>query len=128
MIFYCRFELPEAFTTRIHQKNVQKPSKKAKNTAEGTNILPQKAKVLLLLFYLIAWGLYSARDKVSFSEIIRQNPLNMSGKKCKNSAAKLGHPHQTYSFFSLAVATCWATNIGLRLFRFEYDELRMCMK
>ena len=44
MIFYCRFELPEAFTTRIHQKNVQKPSKKAKKTAAGTNILPQKSK------------------------------------------------------------------------------------
>ena len=26
---------------------MQKPSKKAKNTAAGTNILPQKAKVLL---------------------------------------------------------------------------------
>ena len=47
MIFYCIFELTEAFTTRLHQKNVQKPSKKAKNTAAGTNILPQKAKVLL---------------------------------------------------------------------------------
>ena len=39
--------LNEAFTTRLHQKNMQKPSKKAKNTAAGTNILPQKAKVLL---------------------------------------------------------------------------------
>ena len=45
--FYCIYELPEDFTTGIHQKNVQKPSKKVKNTAEGTNILPQKAKVLL---------------------------------------------------------------------------------
>ena len=45
--FYCIFELTEAFTTRLHQKNVQKPSKKAKNTAAGTNILPQKAEVLL---------------------------------------------------------------------------------
>ena len=47
MIFYCIFELTEAFTTRLHQKNVQKPSKKAKNTAAGTNILPKKVKVLL---------------------------------------------------------------------------------
>ena len=39
--------LTEAFTTRLPQKNVQKPSKKAKNTAAGTNILPPKAKVLL---------------------------------------------------------------------------------
>ena len=44
MIFYCRFELPEAFTTRIHQKNVQKASKKAKKNSAGTNFLPQKSK------------------------------------------------------------------------------------
>ena len=48
LIFHYILELPEAFTTRIHKKNVQKPSKKAKNTAAGTNILPKKAKVLLL--------------------------------------------------------------------------------
>ena len=47
MDFYCNFELPEALTTRIKKKNLQNPSKKAKNTAAGTNILPQKAKVLL---------------------------------------------------------------------------------
>ena len=45
--FYCTFELSEAFITRIHKKNIKKPSKKAKNTAASTNILPQKAKVLL---------------------------------------------------------------------------------
>ena len=44
LIFYCIFELTEAFTTRLHQKNVQKPSKKAKNTAACTNILPQRQK------------------------------------------------------------------------------------
>ena len=42
---YCIFELSEAYTTRIDQKTVQKPSKKAKKAATGTNILPQKAKV-----------------------------------------------------------------------------------
>ena len=46
--FYWIFELPEAFTTRIHQKNVQNPLKKnPKNTAAGTKILPQKGKVRL---------------------------------------------------------------------------------
>ena len=48
MIFYCRFELPEAFTTRIHQKNMQKPSKKAKKTVQVPIFFPKKAKVLLL--------------------------------------------------------------------------------
>ena len=40
LIFHYILELPEAFTTRIHKKNVQKPSKKAKNTATKVLLFP----------------------------------------------------------------------------------------
>ena len=43
-ILYCIFELSEAYTTRIHQKTVQKLPKKAKNTATDTNIFPHYQK------------------------------------------------------------------------------------
>ena len=47
MIFYCIFDLPEAFTTRIHIQKCAKTLKKSQKKAAGTVILPQKAKVLL---------------------------------------------------------------------------------
>ena len=50
LFFYCRFELPEAFTTRIHKKTCKNPQKNTKNTAAGTNILPQKGKVLFAFY------------------------------------------------------------------------------
>ena len=88
MIFYCIFELTEAFTTRLHQKNVQKPSKKAKNTAAGTNILPQKAKVLLfpppclrkLAFYTWVPSLLTAYNKYILGSLLA--PQHLYGSHC----------------------------------------------
>ena len=41
---------------------MQKPSKKAKKAAAGTNILPQKAKVLLFPFYTRVHGISVHRE------------------------------------------------------------------
>ena len=61
--------------------------------------------------------LFSATDDISSSLFVQK----FRGK------ARLPTPKRLI-VFSLAVATCWETSIGLRLFRFEYDDLRMCMK
>ena len=45
--------------------------------------------------------LYSARDKVPFMEIIRQNPLNTSGKSAKTQRQSWGtRTKPTHSFFA----------------------------
>ena len=44
MIFHCIFELPEAFTTRIHQKTCKNPPKKPKTQLQVLIFFPKKQK------------------------------------------------------------------------------------
>ena len=86
-------------------------------------------QLMLRLDTVVTWNppttkLYSARDKVPFMEIIRQNPLNTSGKSAKTQRQGWGHPHQTYSFlFHSPWPHVGQPASGCGIFRFEYDEL-----